>query len=265
MGSMTDEILMVVAILFLVSLALNIVLLGRMRKARKQSFMKLAMLRNMSNEMRSPLNLVSSLAETIGDETLYLSKTEKRMISEQVKSSMSLVGTLLDDLIVFCDDGFGSQRTKNTYKQNISPNILCRRCVDYLDGSRKEKTVRLSFKRELSDDFTMYTDPRVIEIILSKLLFNSLRFTEKGEIVVGCSLKERHNMLSIYVQDTGVGIPGDRKADIFSWFEKPEYMRDEAELDLSIAQKLAFRLGGFIELDENYHEGTRLKCFIPIS
>ena len=51
---------------------------------------------------------------------------------------------------------------------------------------------------------------------------------------------------------------------MFSWFENPGDMNDVAELDLSIAQRLAVRVGGYIRYDDYYQLGTRMVLVLPL-
>lgn len=117
----------------------------------------------------------------------------------------------------------------------------------------------------MSDEFFIESDRHVIEIILNKLIQNACRFTEKGEVVVGCNTTENEGMLTLDVSDTGAGIPKDRLSRLFSWFEQPDDMRDEAELDLNICQRLAQKIGGVLFIDELYaRQGTRVVLVLPI-
>lgn len=84
-------------------------------------------------------------------------------------------------------------------------------------------------------------------------------------MVVGCNTTENEGMLTLDVSDTGAGIPKDRLSRLFSWFEQPDDMRDEAELDLSICQRLAQKIGGVLFIDELYaRQGTRVVLVLPI-
>ena len=74
-----------------------------------------------------------------------------------------------------------------------------------------------------------------------------------------------HMQLIAILSRIGVGIPKDRLSRLFSWFEQPDDMRDEAELDLSICQRLAQKIGGVLFIDELYaRQGTRVVLVLPI-
>ena len=99
---------------------------------------------------------------------------------------------------------------------------------------------------------------------MNKLILNSCRFTEEGSITLGCNTSERDGQIVFFVEDTGGGIPENRKNNLYTWFDDPEDMADEAELDLSICQRLAQKIGGALELDELYAKGTRMLLILPL-
>ena len=258
--------------LIIAIVALSIVLLAAIAKmvclnkelcqARKGDRMKTAFLENISHEIRTPLKVLNESADILSREDLYLSKTEKRNISEQLQFNSNLIGTLLDEALVFTDSKAGNRQVS---VDTFSPNAVCRRCLEaHVHSIYHQQAVRLNFKRELSDEFFVKTDCHLLELILNKLILNACRFTEEGEVVVGCNTSEHVGRLTFFVCDTGVGIPDLRRNHLFSWFEAPESMADEAELDLSICQKLAQKLGGVMEIDERHQNGTRVVLILPL-
>ena len=230
------------------------------RQLRHQDEIQRAFFQNLSYDIRTPLHSVSGLAGIIADETLYLSKEEKRHISDQIKYNTDLIATILDEIMVFFNSKGEGHKLDN---EELSPNAVCHRCLDSW-GQTEHPDVRILFKRELSDEFFIHSDSHILELILNKLIKNAIRFTKKGEIVVGCNTREHEGRLTIYVQDTGGGIPQDRKENMFSWLENPEDLNDPVEIDLCIAQRIAAKIGGIIRLDEKYQHGTRMMLVLPI-
>lgn len=253
-----DVVLAVLCLLCLLRLRSMAIELARLRRSDR---LKSTFLKHLSREIRTPLHSVCGLAEVISKEDIYLSKDEKQTISTQIIYNAGLISTLLDETMVFA---FGSNG-RHLHDESVSPNVICRRCVDAcVDMMAANPDVRVVFKRELSDGFFIQSDPRVLELVVSRLLALSCKFTKKGEIVVGCSTTEQADKLVIYVQDTGEGIPASRRERLYDWFEQPEENRDESELELSIAQKMMMKLGGFIHADSQYHSGTRMEIVLPV-
>jgi len=229
---------------------------------RKNDRMKQAFLTNVSHEIRTPLKVVNELAAIVAKDDLYLSKNEKRNIADQLRYNASLISTLLDEVMVFTDADATGHQLKD---EMFSPNALCRRCLEgNMHNVFHRQAVRLSFKRELNDEYFIKSDRHVVELILNKLILNSCRFTEEGEVIVGCNVNERPGFLTIFVKDTGGGIPESRIGNLYSWFDAPDDMKDVAELDLSICQKLARKLGGYLEMNQTTQQGTRMLLVLPI-
>ena len=81
---------------------------------------------------------------------------------------------------------------------------------------------------------------------------------------MGCNTSDNPGYLTAFVKDTGNGIPEQRRNKLFTWFDAPDDMYDEAELDLSICQRLAGKLGGVLEIDPQYSKGTRVLLILPL-
>ncbi len=233
--------------------------LGEMEKNDR---MKCTFMNNISHEVRESLKSINIMADTVSKEDLFLSKNEKRDIADQMRYNSDLIGTLVDEMLLFVEaDNEGHQLKDDLF----SPNALCRRCLEAnFHSIYHRQAVKLNFKRELSDEYFLKTDKHMVEVILNKLIQNSCRFTEEGSITVGCNTSERIGQILFFVKDTGKGVPQNRLNNLFSWFEEPDEMKDMAELDLSICQKLAQKLGGVLQLDPMQQSGTRMMLILPL-
>lgn len=232
---------------------------ARMCRAQKRDRMKTVFIKGLSREIRTHLHSVSGLAEIISKDDLYLSKTEKRTISSQIKYNTSLISTLLDEVAVFSEENGGHQLED----ERFSPNIVCQHCID-ANRSMVHEGVRLSFRRELTDNEFVSADRHIVEFIMNKLMQCACQFTEKGEITVGCHRGDPAHLIVFFVQDTGGGIPEDRRDILFKWFEDPDEMCEPTEFDLSVAQRLAAKVGGYLRWDSQYKNGTRMEFTLPV-
>ena len=228
-------------------------------KARKSDKMKTAFIKGLSREIRTHLHSVSGLAEIISKEDLYLSKSEKRNISTQIKYNTSLVSTLLDEVTVFSDEKGGHPIQDDRF----SPNILCQHCLD-ANLSLTHEGVRMILRSQLDSNYFVSADHHIVELVMNKLVQCACHFTEKGEIIIGCRLGDPSHLLQFYVEDTGGGIPPERAHVLFKWFEDPDEMAEPTEFDLSVAQRLAAKVGGFLRWDEQYQKGTRMVFTLPV-
>ena len=260
---MVQNVILIILAVALIACVVSLCMVGRqLTKVRKYDRMKRAFLNNVSREIRTPLKSVIEMAAVLAKEDLYLSKDEKRNIADQLQYNANLIGTFIDEVLVFTEaDTVGHQVKEDTF----SPNGLCVRCLEAnMHSIFHRQAVKLTFKRELSDEFFVKSDRHLIEVIINKLILNSCRFTEEGSVTLGCNTTENVRQITFFVEDTGGGIPENRKKNLYTWFEDPEDMADEAELDLSICQRLARKLGGVLEHDETYVKGTRMLLVLPL-
>ena len=134
---------------------------------KKQNWMKEAFLKTLSHELRTPLHSVCGLAEIIAKDDLYLSKSEKRAIANQILYNVELISTQLDEVLLFAGNGNGHKLQEET----LSPNQLCLKCVEA--NRIKEQlnpNIKLTFRRELSDETFIRTDRHLLEYIINQII-----------------------------------------------------------------------------------------------
>lgn len=261
---MTTEVLIIVGLCVVLAVLLVSLrnLAQRHGNQEKAAQIQEGFLQHVSDEIRQQLKQINELAATISQEDLYLSISEKRDISEQLQYNTHLIATWLDETMLFANNAGSGHPLK---LESFSPNGVCRRCLESnMTSIYHRSAVKLHFRRELSDEFFLNSDRHLVELIVNKLVINACRFTEQGEIVVGCNTTEHAGKLTISVSDTGGGIPTNRRNRLFSYFERPDDVKDKAELDLSICQRIAEKLGGELLYDEHYQFGTRFMLVLPM-
>ena len=97
---------------------------------------------------------------------------------------------------------------------------------------------------------------------MSKIIDNALKFTNEGSVTVHASLEGRQ--VEISVADTGIGVPEDRREDIFENFVKLDDYKEGVGLGLPICRRLVKTLGGDIVLDSSYKKGCRFIVILPV-
>lgn len=221
----------------------------------KSHFVKL-----LAYELRAPLQSVMKLAEMMNNNELYLSKEEKKHVADQIGYHSNLMATLLDEVEIYSDS---DKKGHSITDERFSPNRLCERCID-ANIHNTQKGVKITFRQETGHGVFVSADRHIVELVLNKLVLLACRFTKKGEITVGCRYDENSRSLTFVVQDTGGGIPESRQDALFKWYNDPDDVFDETEIDLSVAQKLASKLGGFLHRDDTYKNGTRMEFILPV-
>ena len=204
----------------------------------KSDKLKSHFIKSLAYEIRSPLQSVMKLAEMVGRKDLYLSKEEKKHVADQISYHSSLM-------------------------ERFSPNRVCERCID-ANLHNVPEGVKMTFRQETGHSVFVSADRHLVELVLNKLIILACRFSKKGEITVGCRYEENSHRLTFVVQDMGGGIPEGRGDALFNWYNDPDDVFDETEIDLSVSQKLASKLGGFIHWDDTYKNGTRMEFVLPV-
>ena len=251
-------IILIVICLLLVFYVKN--LRTQVSESRKSDRLKTAFIKALAREIRTPLHTVSGLADIISKEDLYLSKGEKKNISEQIQYNARIISTLLDEVSIYSEDGSGGHRLED---ERFSPNRLGQACID-ANLSNVQKGVRLMFSQRVGDEFFVSSDRHIVELVLNKLLFCACKFTQQGEIRLGCQYDDTRRLLTFFVQDTGAGIPEERRSILFKWFDDPNPLAEETEFDLSVAYRLAQKIGGYLRWDDSYTRGTRMEFTLPV-
>jgi PAS domain S-box-containing protein len=108
------------------------------------------------------------------------------------------------------------------------------------------------------------TDPELLRRLLSNLLSNAIRYTNRGSVRLSCV--RQGSELSIEVSDTGVGIPPDEIERIFEEFYQVDSGTQRPEglgLGLSIVRRLAHLLHCKVNVQSVLHEGTAFRIVLP--
>lgn len=115
---------------------------------------------------------------------------------------------------------------------------------------------------EPQEEIVLNTDEQRLRQILTNLLGNACKYTDKGSITL--EYKQTGNKVLFAVTDTGSGIPKDKAELIFQRFEKLGSFKPGFGLGLSICRSLLQLLGGNIHLDTDYVNGARFVFEIPL-
>ena len=234
-------------------------------KAEEADQLKTEFLHNMSHEIRTPLNGIIGFSDLLNLPELNESK-RKNYVNIIQNSSHQLM-RVMDDILEISVLG----TKKVTVQENeICLNDFLTELFSVFNNKAKEKELPLYFKKELSDSqSTFVTDSLKLHKIISNLLENALKFTNKGFIELGYHLNKKvePTLLEIYVKDTGIGIHKEKQQIIFDRFSQAEKELSKhvggLGLGLSIAKENATLIGGTIILESKLGVGSTFTLSIP--
>ena len=233
--------------------------------AEESDRLKSAFLANMSHEIRTPMNGILGFAELLKEPGIT-GDEQKEYIKIIEKSGVRMLN-IINDIVDI------SKIESNQMKVSISETNINEK-IEYIFNFFKpevaNKGIQFVYKTDLPEkEAIISTDSEKIYAILTNLVKNAIKFTDKGAIEFGYTLKENngHAELEFFVEDTGVGIPINRQQAIFDRFIQADVSDKRAfqgaGLGLSISKAYVEMLGGKIWVESEEGEGSTFYFTIP--
>ena len=214
--------------------------------------MKSAFIRNVTHEVRTPLNIISGFAQVIADPALVAGPEERAHIAEMMQKNTQLITSLIDEMLEL---SFNENAPKAVAKEDtVEVNDLLR---DLLQENEYKvgKDIKLQFESNLSDDVSLLTNEAMLKRVINLLFDNAIKYTTKGSITLRAEADEAQ--VTIAVEDTGTGIPAKDVEHIFERFYKVDAFREGLGLGLPLCRTIVTRLGGTVDIDTSYQQGSR--------
>ena len=222
--------------------------------------MKTAFIKNISHEVRTPLNIISGYAQVIADPDYDVSPYERHRIAETVMDNTHRITKMVDEVLEMSLNETSGEEYKLT---SVACNDLLRRLLSDFQKTLPPTKTQFRFETSVDDDFTFDTNEGVLRRIINPLLENAEKNTEAGVVTLRCSTDSAHLLLQ--VEDTGCGIPASEAEHIFERFVKLDNFKVGVGLGLPLSRTMANRLGGTVRLDTSYAgPGARFEVEIPI-
>ena len=227
---------------------------------RRERFMA-----TISHDLRSPLNTVLGYTELI--RKTPLNNKQEHYLGHLRKSSEFILH-LVNDLLDLSKLDAGKMLIE---KLPFNPKNLLEETFFNIIPEEDPKKLELVLDAEKDSDINVLGDPFRIKQILSNLINNAYKFTEKGQLRVSVSLLkeiEDSYVLIYKVKDTGLGISKDKQKEIFEEFSQ-EHRQIEKKyggtgLGLAISKRLTQLLKGELTLESKPGKGSEFTLKIPV-
>ena len=215
-------------------------------------------LANMSHEIRTPLTVILGFSDLLT--TPDLSCEEQREFLAQVQSNGELLLALISDIL---DIASVEANRLTLEKVNYPLQQIIADALSVVQVRAEQKGLRLEVDYAFPLPMTIHTDPVRLRQILTNLIGNAIKFTERGAVCVTVrSIRETDGSgrMQFAVSDTGIGIPPDRFGELFEPFMQVDASSTRryggTGLGLAIARRLARALGGDVEVASQLGEGS---------
>ncbi len=228
-------------------------------QADQASRAKSDFLSKMSHELRTPLNGVLGYAQIL---------KRDRNISENQRDTLDAIENCGQHLLELINDVLDIARIESgKLDLNIRPanmHQLVQRVVDVVKPRALEKG--LEFEVDTSSlPYAIYTDAMRLRQILINLLGNAIKFTDEGHVRLRVENDTEASVLTIYIEDSGAGIPEHRLDEIFGPFAQTISGKRAggAGLGLAISKQLSIALGGELKAASKPGQGSVFSINLP--
>ena len=232
-------------------------------RAEESDKLKSAFLANLSHEIRTPMNSILGFITLLQEPDL--TKEEKDEFARIVKQSGERLLNTMHDII---DISKIEARQMTISYQDVNINDLFAMLYKIFNPDVTAKSLTFVKPEKMGSDLMwIKTDKDKISSILTNLIKNAIKYTNAGNIEIGCERKSWSFLF--YVKDTGIGISPDKCQSIFNRFVQADVSNtriyEGSGLGLSLSKAYVEMLGGKIWVESKLDIGSTFYFQIPVS
>ena len=251
--------LTVVIVMVVKSIREKNILKGKIKFEQEFTRHKLVFFTNIAHEFRTPLTLIQGSLEKekrimkTNHWQLELEKTVRTM-----DKSVQRMLRLIDQLLEFRKMQAGKLKLS---LQETDVVMFVQGICKMFDDAAESKQIDFKFESQLPA-YLMYLDQQKMDKVVFNLLSNAFKYTHaKGTISVSLSFTD---VMTIRVADTGVGIPQEKREQLFSRFVQSSYTGESFGIGLHLTHELVRTHHGEITYQENEGGGSVFVVTIPL-
>ena len=210
-------------------------------------------LARMSHEIRTPMNGVLGMTELLQRTTL--TAKQRNFVDTVYRSGQTLL-TIIDDILDFSKIEAGK-----LVLERIAFNLyqLLDDVVSLLEPTARRKALALRLRKHDPVPEWVRGDPVRLRQILTNLVGNAIKFTERGQVELAVSSPE-HGLVAFTIADSGIGIAPDVSAQLFKPFQQADSSTARkyggTGLGLVISRQLAEMMGGTLTVESAPGRGS---------
>jgi signal transduction histidine kinase len=234
----------------------------------KTEELKTKFLSNISHELRTPMNAILGFSSLLNDQQLPHNKREEYVnhINQSSAKLLNVVEAMID--VSMIQTGQLKIRQEECFVNQFLTDIYHYFNVDRHRNDRHHIALLLNLGSK-ADDIMIHSDQFRLNQVITSLLSNAFKYTEKGVIEFGYQMDEGEDKITFFVTDSGKGVLQEKSKQIFESFEKgDEYeygkgVDSGVGLGLTLSKGIIELMGGEIWVEDNVFKGSTFKFFIP--
>jgi signal transduction histidine kinase/DNA-binding response OmpR family regulator len=229
-------------------------------KAQKLIKDREQLISTVSHDLKTPLSTIVGYSELLSNSDLT---AKQKHFNKNIKGSSEYISKLVQDLLDFSKIEAGKIVVENIpFSLSTSIDEVAKSIQSVY--AQKEIALEITIDKLLNKNIV--SDPFRLRQILSNLIGNAYKFTEKGSVKINAKIVK--NNIEISVQDTGIGIKENSQQLIFDEFTQAndgiEKIFGGTGLGLTIARKMAEALDGNLTLKSVYGQGSTFTFRFPL-
>ncbi|MBE0587856.1 MAG: response regulator [Hydrogenophaga sp.] len=222
--------------------------------AEKANLAKTDFISSMSHELRTPLNAILGFAQLLESGTPEPTPTQQRSIGQILKAGwylLELINEILD--LALIESG-----KLSLSGEPVSLTEVLAECRAMVEQQARQRGIGMVFARLESPRYVKADRTRLMQVLIN-LLFNAIKYNQRGgHVTVACTLSPP-NAVRISVRDTGPGLEPEQLAQLFQPFNRlgQESGAEEGTgIGLVVTQRLVHLMGGEIGADSTPGVGS---------
>ncbi|MFV8392337.1 ATP-binding protein [Flavobacterium sp. LB2P6] len=231
-------------------------------KTKKLLTSREQLISTVSHDLKTPLSTIVGYTELLSNSDL---NTKQLYFTKSIKGSSDYISQLVQDLLDFTQIEAGKITVE---KISFSLYNIINEVGNSIQSFYTQKQIELIIEIDPNLKQRIIGDPFRLRQILSNIIGNAFKFTEKGFIKIQAKVHSETNTIIILIEDSGIGIEAKNQQLIFEEFKQADENIEKkyggTGLGLTISKKMTAILGGELSLKSGLGKGSVFEIKIPL-